>query len=62
MALIQKLVGKVLIQIGDNAPVEIGTVEIPIELSIEPKKPAPVFRHDLALGRGRDPLMRRPNE
>ena len=44
MAIIQKLTGRVLIQVGDNEPVEIGTVEIPIELSTAPKKVGPVYR------------------
>ena len=37
MAKLTSITGKVLLQIGDMEPVEVGTVEIPINASIVPE-------------------------
>lgn len=45
MAIISNIKAKVLIQVGDGDPVQIGEVEIPVELSVsEPAKPTPTYR------------------
>lgn len=45
MAVISNIKAKVLIQVGEMEPVQIGEVEIPVELSVsEPPKPAPAYR------------------
>lgn len=44
MAVIQSIIAKVLIQVGADEPKEIGTIEIPIEISTGPKKIAPAYR------------------
>ncbi|MDQ1053182.1 hypothetical protein QE394_001110 [Arthrobacter sp. SORGH_AS 212] len=44
MAVIQSILAKVLIQVGADEPKEIGTIEIPIEISTGPKKTGPVYR------------------
>lgn len=45
MATINAVSAKVLIQIGDNEPIEVGTLDIPITLTLGPdKKPGPVYR------------------
>lgn len=40
-ALVASLKGKVLVKIGDNEPVEIGTIDIPINLSTSLPAPPP---------------------
>lgn len=37
MAIVQSITAKILIQVGADAPKEIGTVEIPIEVSVPAK-------------------------
>lgn len=37
-AILGTIKGKVLVQIADGEPIEVGTIEIPIELA-EPKRP-----------------------
>lgn len=45
MAIISNIKAKVLIQVGEMEPVQIGEVEIPVELSVsEPAKPTPTYR------------------
>jgi hypothetical protein len=46
MAVIQNIAAKILIQVGQNEPHEIGTIEIPIELVLPGKKPpaGPTYR------------------
>ncbi|WP_157366286.1 hypothetical protein [Arthrobacter sp. Soil763] len=39
MAAIQSILAKVLIQVGADEPTEIGTIEIPIDVSV-PSKPS----------------------
>lgn len=36
MAAVAKMTGRVLVQFGDDEPVEVGTVEIPINVSTVP--------------------------
>lgn len=31
---VNTLTGKVLVQIGDNEPIEVGTIEIPIQIGV----------------------------
>lgn len=45
MAVISNIKAKILIQVGEMEPVQIGEVEIPVELTVsEPAKPAPTYR------------------
>ncbi len=38
MATLATIKGRVLVQIGENEPIEVGTIEIPINIVTEPTK------------------------
>lgn len=38
MATLATIKGRVLVQIGDNEPIEVGTIEVPIDIVTEPSK------------------------
>lgn len=38
MATLATIKGRVLVQIGDNEPIEVGTIEVPIDIVTGPSK------------------------
>lgn len=56
MAHIGTLTGRVLVQIGDGEPIEIGTIEIPITASARPAKARPGDGHRVEQDHNGDPV------
>lgn len=44
MPALVSLTGRVLLQVGDNDPIEVGTIEIPIHATVRPE---PEYRRPL---------------